>query len=152
MSHSETTLSETPHSPVLLSEIETLQRLRRHRADRAERALREAKRARQALLSHIRQAEEALERTREEEVRKSVQLLSQHQGQVLTLKELKSWGVQERSLSDNTRSDESQLRALRDQREEKDAHIGVAQKNVTECLRQVEKLQELSLLLTQEST
>ncbi|WP_300627586.1 YscO family type III secretion system apparatus protein [Pseudomonas sp.] len=140
------------HSDVLLGEVETLRRLRRHRADRAERALREAKRAQQSLLAHIQQAQDALERTRQEEARQSAQLLNQHQGQVITLQALKSWGSQERSLSANTLREIGQLEALNEQREEKQARIGNAQKQVTECLRQVEKLQELSLLLTQELT
>ncbi|CRM99582.1 YscO family type III secretion system apparatus protein [Pseudomonas sp. Wu6] len=140
------------HSDVLLGEVETLRRLRRHRADRAERALREAKRAQLALLAHIQQAQDALERTRQEEAQQSAQLLNQHQGQVITLQALKSWGRQERSLSANTQREMGQLEALRGQREEKQASVGSAQKQVTECLRQVEKLQELSLLLAQEPT
>ncbi len=140
------------HSDVLLGEIETLRRLRRHRADRAERALREAKRAQQALLAHIQQAQDALEQTRQEEALQSARLLSQHQGQVLSLQALKSWGTQERSLSANTRREIGQLQALTGQREEKQTRVGSAQKHVTECLRQVEKLQELSRLLAQEPT
>ncbi|AZE59162.1 MULTISPECIES: type III secretion system stalk subunit SctO [Pseudomonas] len=136
----------------LLGEVETLRRLRRHRADRAERALREAKRAQQALLEHIRQAQDALEQTRQEEALQSARLLSQHQGQVLTLQALKSWGTQERSLSASTRREMKQLEALKGRQEEKQTRIGSAQKQVTECLRQVEKLQELSLLLAQEPT
>ena len=140
------------HSDVLQGEVETLRRLRRHRADRAERALREAKRAQQALLAHIQRAQDALEQTRQEEARKSAELLSQHQGQVLSLKELKSWGARERTLSASTRREQGQLVQLQDQQGEKERRVGSAQKHVTECLRQVEKLQELSLLLAQEPT
>ncbi|TLG92014.1 type III secretion protein [Pseudomonas edaphica] len=136
------------HSDVSMAEIETL---RRHRADRAERALREAKRARQTLQAHIQDAQQTLEQTRQEEARQSAQLLSQHQGQVLTLKALKSWGLQERSLSASTLRDEGQVQALRAQHTEKEIEVGSAQKYATECLRQVEKLQELSKLLAQES-
>jgi len=138
------------HSDVLLGEVETLRRLRRHRADRAERALREAKRAQQSLLAHIQQAKDALEQTQQEEARQSAQLLSQHQGQDLTLKALNSWGTQERSLCASTQRELNQLEALRSQQGERDSRVGSAQKQVTECLRQVEKLQELSLLLAQE--
>ncbi|MBA1294253.1 YscO family type III secretion system apparatus protein [Pseudomonas lurida] len=140
------------HSDVLLGEVDTLRRLRRHRADRAERALREAKRARQALLAHIQQAEEALEQTRLEETRQSAQLLSQHQGRMLSLQDLKSWGAQERSLSASTRRNQGQLAQLQGQQDDRESRVGQAQKHVTECLRQVEKLQELSRLLAQEST
>lgn len=140
------------HSDVLQGEVETLRRLRRHRADRAERALREAKRAQQALLAHIQRAKDALEQTRQEEARKSAELLSQHQGQVLSLKELKAWGARERSLSASTRREQGQLVQLQDQQGEKERRVGSAQKHVTECLRQVEKLKELSLLLAQEPT
>ncbi|SDO65790.1 type III secretion system stalk subunit SctO [Pseudomonas azotoformans] len=139
------------HSDELLGEVETLRRLRRHRADRAERALREAKRAQQALLAHIQQAQDTLEQTRQEEARQSARLLSQHQGQVLSLQALKSWGAQERGLSANTQRNIGQLEVLRGQQEEKQACVGSAQKQATECLRQVEKLQELSFLLVQES-
>ncbi|WP_395600328.1 YscO family type III secretion system apparatus protein [Pseudomonas sp. B19125] len=139
------------HSDVSMAEIETLRRLRRHRADRAERALREAKRARQTLQAHIQDAQQTLEQTRQEEARQSAQLLSQHQGQVLTLKALKSWGLQERSLSASTLRDEGEVQALRAQHTEKEIEVGSAQKYATECLRQVEKLQELSKLLAQES-
>lgn len=138
------------HSDVSLGEIETLRRLRRHRADRAERALREAKRARQALVVNIQEAQETLEQTRLEEARKSAALFSQHQGQVLSLQALKSWGKQELSLSESTRHDEGQLQRLQGQREEKDIHVGRAQLYATQCLKQVEKLQELSNLLIQE--
>ena len=140
------------HSEGLLGEVETLRRLRRHRADRAERALREAKRAQQALLANIRQAEDALEQTRREEAERSAQLLSQHQGQVLNMQALKSWSAQERSLSATTRRGMGQLEALQGQQEEKQISVGRAHKQVTACLRQVEKLQELSLLLAQEPT
>lgn len=140
------------HSDVALGEIETLRRLRRHRADRAERALREAMRAEQSLLANIRQAEDTLEQTRQEEARATAQLFDEHQGQVLTLQALKSWGVKERSLCASTQRDEGQLQALRGQRDEKKQRVGTAQKQVTECLRQVEKLKELSLLLVEEQT
>ncbi|WP_411381263.1 type III secretion system stalk subunit SctO [Pseudomonas sp. MPB26] len=140
------------HSDVLLGEVETLRRLRRHRADRAERALCEAKRAQQALLAHIQQAQDALEQTRQEETQQSARLLSEYQGQVLSLQALKSWGTQERSLSANTCREMGRLEALKGQREEKQTRVGSAQKHVSECLRQVEKLKELSLLLAQEPT
>lgn len=139
------------HSDELLGEVETLRRLRRHRADRAERALREAKRVQQALLAHIQQAQDTLEQTRLEEAQQSARLLSQHQGQVLSLQDLKAWGSQERGLSANTRRGIGELEVLRGQQAEKQARVGSAQKQATECLRQVEKLQELSLLLVQES-
>ena len=83
------------HSEMLSGEIDTLRRLRRHRADRAERALREAKRAQQALVAHIREMQEVLERTRQEEARQCAQLLSEHQGQVVTFKALKNWSAKE---------------------------------------------------------
>lgn len=139
-------------SDEMLGEVETLRRLRRHRADRAERALREAKRSQQALLAHIREAQDALEQIRQEEALQSARLLDQHQGQVLTLQALKSWGAQERTLSANTRRGMGQLETLQGQQQETRTRVGSAQKQVTECLRQVEKLQELSLLLTQEPT
>lgn len=140
------------HSEWLLSEIETLRRLRRHRADRAERALREAKRTQQALLANILQAQDTLEQVRLEEAQQSAHLFNEHQGQVLTLKALKSWNAQEQTLSASTRREEGQLHELKDQSKQQEIEIGSAQKQVSVCLRQVEKLQELSILLAQEPT
>ncbi len=139
-------------SDVFASEIDTLRRLRRHRADRAERALREAKKAQQALVANIRQAQEALEQTRLDAARQSAQLLSEHQGQVVTYKALKTWSAKEQNLSAGTRREESQLQALHGQSEQQAVRVGSAQKQVTLCLRQVEKIQELSNLLIQEPT
>jgi len=150
MSHSESDHAESMPPDMLLGEIETLRRLRRHRADRAERALREAKRTQQALQASIHQAQHALEQTRLEEAEQSAQLLSEHQGQVLTFQAIKAWGAQERTLSASTRREEGQLNELQDQRAQQEIEIGSAQKQVTLCLRQVEKLQELSGLLAQE--
>lgn len=133
-----------------LSEIDTLRRLRRHRADRAERVLREAKRHQQALLVQIQQAQAALEQTRLQEIEKTAELLDKHQGQVLSLQQLKAWSLQERTLSAGTRREEGQLGQLHDQREEHVVQIASAQKQVSQCLREVEKLQELSVLLRQE--
>ena len=139
------------HSEVLTGEIDTLRRLRRHRADRAERALREAKRTQQALVAHILEVQQVLEQTREEEARQCAQLLSEHQGQVVTFKALKTWSAKEQQLSAGTQREESHLLRLRGQQQTQAAEIGQAQKHVTLCLRQVEKIQELSELLRQES-
>lgn len=144
--------SDAPQPDVLLDEIETLRRLRRHRADRAERALREARRTQQALLVNIRQAQETLEQTRLIEAEQTAQLLSEHQGQVLTFQALKAWSAQERTLSASTQREQGQLHELQGRREQQEIEIGSAQKHVTLCLRQVEKLQELSILLAQEPT
>lgn len=134
----------------LQGELDTLRRLRRHRADRAERALHEARRTQQALLIHIDQAQAALEQTRLEETRASAQLLAQHQGQVLTFQALKVWSAQEHSLSAGTRHEAEQLQQLHTKSQEQELRVGSAQRRVSECLRQVEKLQELSILLAQE--
>lgn len=138
------------HSENSISEIETLRRLRRHRADRAERALREAKKAQQTLLVQIRQAQGALEQTRLEESRKSAELLSKHQGKVVSLHALKAWSSQERTLSAGTLREAGQLQALEGEQERQVIHVDNAQKHVTRCLRQVEKLKELSALLAEE--
>ncbi|NWD25885.1 YscO family type III secretion system apparatus protein [Pseudomonas yamanorum] len=135
-----------------LSEIDTLRRLRKHRADRAERALRAAKRQQQALLLEIQQAGDALEQTRLDEARKTAELLGKHQGQVISFRDIKSWNAEERTLSADTRREEGQLRELHGQRDEQLTHVDSAQKQVTQCLREVEKLQELSILLAQEET
>ncbi|KRP42871.1 Type III secretion protein YscO [Pseudomonas libanensis] len=138
------------HSEVLSGEIDTLRRLRRHRADRAERALREAKRAQQALVAHIREMQDVLERTRQEEARQCAQLLSEHQGQVVTFKALKNWSAKEQELSAGTQREEHQLLRLQGRQQEQVVQVNQAQKQVTLCLRQVEKIQELSDLVRQE--
>jgi len=133
-----------------LTEIETLKRLRKHRADRAERALLEVKRLQRALQVQIEQAQEVLEQTRQQEALQSAQLLSQHQGQVVSLQQLKSWSAEEHKLSAGTRREEEQLHELHGQREAYEINAEQAQQQVTDCLRQVEKLRELSVLLEQE--
>ncbi|AIG04842.1 type III secretion protein RspO [Pseudomonas fluorescens] len=135
-----------------LTEIDTLRRLRRHRADRAERALSEAKRHQQALLGQIQQAQQALEQARLQEIQKTAELLEKHQGQVLSLSQLKAWGTQERTLSAGTRREEGQLHELHGRREQQVVQIASAQKRVSQCLKEVEKLQDLSVLLAQEGT
>ena len=132
------------------SELETLRRLRRHRADRAERALREATREQQALLAHIDHARVALEQTRQQQVLQSARLLSEHQGQVVTLQVLKSWTAKEHNLSAETRREEDSLQALHEQTQAQVIEVHHAQKQASQCLRQVEKLQELSALLARE--
>jgi len=134
-----------------LSEIETLKRLRKHRADRAERALLEAKRLQRALQVQIEQARQVLEQTRQQEALQSAQLLSQHQGQVVSLQQLKSWSAEEHLLSADTRREEEQLHELHEQRETYVSNVEQAQQQVTRCLRQVEKLRELSGLLAKEN-
>ena len=136
---------------MFLSELETLRRLRKHRADRAERALGEAKRHQRALQLQVEQAQQALEQTRVQEAQESAQLLSKHQGQVLSFKELKSWSSQERTLSASTQREEAQLHELHGQREQQVVHVDSMQIQATRYLREVEKLSELSQLLVQES-
>lgn len=133
-----------------LSELETLRRLRRHRADRAQCSLREAKRQQQALLSRIDQAQDALEQSRHQQTLQSAQLLSQHQGQVVSLQALRTWVAKEHTLSAETLREEERLQALHGQKEAQASEVQLAQKQVSQCLRQVEKLQELSALLAQE--
>jgi len=69
---------------------------------------------------------------------------------VVTFKALKNWSAKERQLSAGTRREEGQLLQLKQRQQEQAAQVGHAQKHVTLCLRQVEKIQELSKLLTQE--
>lgn len=54
------------------------------------------------------------------------------------------------AISAGTRREEGQLLQLQEQQQERAARVGQAQKHVTLCLRQVEKIQELSELLMQE--
>ncbi len=143
-------LSEEPFSEVSLSELETLRRLRRHRTDRAERTLREAKRQQQALLTHIGQAQDALEQSRRQQTLQSAQLLNEHQGHVVSLQALNAWAAKEHTLSAGTLREVDRLHALQGQKEAHVIEVQLAQKQVSQCLRQVEKLQELSSLLAQD--
>jgi hypothetical protein len=102
------------------------------------------------LLAQIRQAQDALEQTRLEESRKSAELLSKHQGQVVSLHALKAWSTQERTLCAGTLREAGQLQVLQGEQEQQVIQVDNAQKHVTRCLRQVEKLQELSALLAEE--
>ncbi|MBP1127623.1 MULTISPECIES: YscO family type III secretion system apparatus protein [Pseudomonas] len=137
---------------MFLSELETLRRLRKHRADRAERVLGKAKRHQRALQLQVEQAQQVLEQTRLQEAQAGAQLLSQHQGQVISFQALKSWNNQERSLSATTQREEAQLQGLHGQQEQQVTEVDLAQKQVTQCLREVEKILELSRLLAQEET
>jgi hypothetical protein len=137
---------------MFLSEIDTLRRLRKHRADRAERALREAKRLQRSLLAQVEDAQQALDQTRLLEAQRSEELLGKHQGQVISFQQLKSWNTQEGTLSAGTRRKEGELHELQGQRGEHDDHVYGAQKQATQYLREVEKLQELCILLAQEDT
>lgn len=132
------------------SEIDTLQRLRRHRADRAERDLREARRLAQGLEASIEQARTALQQAREDEVRERAQLLGKHQGQVLSVHDLSAWGSQERKLSAGLVKQEGGLFGLIDQKSVRETAVEVARKQVSQRLREVEKLHELKALLLQE--
>lgn len=147
---SEEPFSEEPFSEVSHSELETLRRLRKHRTDRAERTLREARRQQQTLLTHIDQAQDALEQSRREQTLQSAQLLNEHQGQVVSLRALKSWAAKEHTLSADTLREVDRLHALQGQKEAHVIEVQLAQKQVSQCLRQVEKIQELSALLTQD--
>ena len=133
-----------------LSELETLRRLRRHRADRAERTLREVTRQQQTLQSQIGQARDALEQSRQQQIQQSAQLLNEHQGHVVSLQALRSWAAKEHTLSADTLREDSRLQALHEQKEAHVIEVQLAQQQVSQCLRQVEKLQELSALLAQE--
>lgn len=134
-----------------LSELETLRRLRRHRADRAERTLREQARQQQGLLAQIEHAQDALEQARQQQTLQTAQLLREYQGHVVSRQTLTSWAARERALFADTRCGEDRLRALHGQNEAKVIDVNNAQKLVSQCLRQVEKLHELAALLQQEA-
>ncbi|SDV04693.1 type III secretion system stalk subunit SctO [Pseudomonas mucidolens] len=136
---------------MFLSEIETLRRLRRHRAERAERTLRDAKRLQGTLQDQVHQAHAALDQARQQAAQKTAELVSRHQGQVVSLQDLKTWGNQERRLLAGTAREEGELRELYQRQQRQVTHVETAQRQVTECLREVEKLQELAHLLAQEA-
>lgn len=132
------------------SEIDTLQRLRRHRADRAERDLRDARRLAQSLDASIEQARAALQQAREDEVQERAQLLGKHQGQVLSVHDLSAWSSQERKLSAGLVKQQGGLYVLLDEKDVQETAVEVARKQVSQRLREVEKLRELKVLLAQE--
>lgn len=135
-----------------LSEIDTLRRLRRHRADRAERALGEAKRAQARLQAQVENARAAVAQARVDQARETAELASRHQGQVLSLQAIRNWRSQESELSADTARHEEHLSGLRDQHASHVPVLEEAQKQVSRCLRDVEKLRELAALISEESS
>ena len=107
-----------------------LRLLRQHRADRAERVLQLKRREQQALSLSIEQTRAAVELARQHESRQQAVLAGRYQGQLLSPRMLSGWH-------------ESQRQVVLD--------VESARQYAVECLRNVEKLEQLSALLAEEA-
>lgn len=107
-----------------------LRLLRQHRADRAERVLQLKRREQQALSLSIEQTRAAVELARQHESRQQAALAARYQGQLLSPRMLSGWH-------------ESQRQVVLD--------VESARQYAVECLRNVEKLEQLSALLAEEA-
>lgn len=133
-----------------LLELAALQHLRRYRAERAEHAVHAALRAQRALDVRIEQAQVGVEQARRHEQQQRVALLDRYQGQVVSPIGLTSWSEQERRVSAVTAREEGFLQTLFEQQRQLVTQLESARQQAAECLRQVEKLRELSALLAEE--
>lgn len=134
----------------ITADIEALKRLRGHRADRAARQLHTAQVAQRALNLRIEQAHQDVEHARVHEAQQCKALLNRYQGQVLSLRSLTGWGEEERKVSAATVHKEGALRLLFEQRQREEEDRQRIRLHASTCLRQVEKLRELSVLLAGE--
>lgn len=133
-----------------LIELAALQHLRLYRAERAEGAVHAAQRALRALGIRIEQAHTIIEQARRHEEQQRVELLGRYQGHAVSPRVLTDWSEQERKVSAATVREEGVLQALLDQQRQQVVQLESARKQAAECQRQVEKLRELSALLTEQ--
>lgn len=138
-------LPEMPHS-----DLKALQGLRGYRAERAERRLQKALVAQRAQEVRIEQTRAQLEQACQHEARQQAELLSQHQGQVISLHTLTSWSEAERNASAEVAREQQRLHLLLEQQQRDAIEVEHARKHALQCLRDIEKLRELSALWGQE--
>ncbi|WP_300729757.1 type III secretion protein [Pseudomonas sp.] len=138
-------------SDAITADIEALKRLRGHRADRVTRQLHTAQTAQRALTVRIEQACQDVEQARVDEARQRKALLNRYQGQVLSPRTLAGWSEEERAVSAATARQEGTLQALFEQRQRKEQELQQIRQNASQCLRQVEKLREVAVLLAGET-
>ena len=104
-----------------------LRLLRQHRADRAERVLQLKRREQQAVLA------------------------GRYQGQLLSPRMLSGWHESQRQLAAQTAQQSSALQGLLEQQRQVVLDVESARQYAVECLRNVEKLEQLSALLAEEA-
>jgi hypothetical protein len=131
-------------------ELAALHPIRRHREAQAERAWHDARRRLEGLLQRVADAEGQLEQARRQQREQRQRLASEHQGQALTPLTLAAWGEQERRLLGQLASDEAALLELREQRLRQQQQADRARLRLRERQRQLEKLKELTALLTED--
>ena len=130
---------------------EPLRRLRQHRADRAEHLLHIKRMELRALGLNIEQARSAVEQARQNENRQQAELTGRYQGQVVSPRTLSGWDESQRQWAAQTAQQASALQALLEQQRVVAIHVESARQYAVECLRNVEKLEQLSALLAEEA-
>ena len=128
-----------------------LRLLRQHRADRAERVLQLKRREQQALSLSIEQTRAAVELTRQHESRQQAALAGRYQGQLLSPRMLSGWHASQHQLAAQTAQQSSALQGLLEQQRQVVLDVESARQYAVECLRNVEKLEQLSALLAEEA-
>ena len=128
-----------------------LRLLRQHRADRAERVLQLKRREQQALSLSIEQTRAAVELTRQHESRQQAALAGRYQGQLLSPRMLSGWHESQRQLAAQTAQQASALQGLLAQQRQVVLDVESARQYAVDCLRNVEKLEQLSALLAEEA-
>lgn len=134
----------------LLCETRALERLRGHRAERAERVLQKALSEQRALNLCVEQARMAVEQARDHESSQQIVLLNRYRGQVVSFQVLSGWNEALHKVSAHTAEQQRILQSLLERQRHEAVSVERARKHVAESQRQVEKLRELSLLLTEE--
>lgn len=130
---------------------EPLRLLRQHRADRAERLLHIKRMELRALSLSIEQARSAVEQARQDQTRQQAELTDRYQGQVVSPRILSGWDESQRQWATQTAQHASALQALLEQQRVVATHVESARLYAGECLKKVEKLLELSVLLAEEA-
>ena len=134
-----------------LHATDPLRLLRQHRADRAERLLHIKRMEQRALSLSIEQARSAVEQARQHESRQQAELIDRYQGQVVSPATLSGWDESQRQWAAQTAQQASALQALLEQQRLVATQVESARQYVGECQRQVEKILQLSVLLSEEA-
>lgn len=134
----------------LLCETRALERLRGHRAERAERVLQKVLSEQRALNLCVEQARMDVEQARDHENSQQIVLLNRYRGQVVSFQVLSGWNEALHKVSAHTAEQQRILQSLLERQRHEAVSVERARKHVAESQRQVEKLRELSLLLTEE--
>ena len=139
------------NSPQATAPLRLLRQHRADRADRAERVLQLKRREQQALSLSIEQTRAAVELARQHESRQQAVLAGRYQGQLLSPRMLSGWHESQRQLAAQTAQQSSALQGLLAQQRQVVLDVESARQYAVDCLRNVEKLEQLSALLAEEA-